>query len=96
MIRDADRALLERICERLLRVIRGQVLQTPSGIQLCMTFSIGAHLTREDDLEAVLRDADAALYEAKSAGRNCFRLHDSLSMRAEPEALAGVNNNALN
>ncbi len=87
MIRDADRHLAQQICERLLRVIRGQTLQTPSGALLCMTFSIGVHLASQDDLESVLRDADAALYSAKSAGRNCFRFHDQ---PAGPVLLSGT------
>ncbi len=76
MIRDADRHWVQQICERLLRVIRGQTLLAHSGTPLYLTFSIGAHLARQDDLESVLRDADAALYAAKSAGRNCYRFHD--------------------
>lgn len=75
MIRDADHGMIEHICERLLRVIRGQVLRTPCGASLCMTFSIGASLTRGEDHEEVLRQADAALYAAKAAGRNGYRFY---------------------
>lgn len=85
MVRDADRYLIERICERLLRVIRGQSLQTPGGTYLSMTFSIGCHLASRDDLESVLRDADAALYAAKSAGRNCYRFSHPFSEQATAE-----------
>lgn len=75
MIRDADRGLVEHICERLLRVIRGQVVRTPCGASLSMTFSIGASLTHTEDHEEVLRQADAALYAAKQDGRNGYRLY---------------------
>lgn len=90
MIRDSDRDMLRRICERLLRVIRGRVLPTPDGESLKMTFSIGAHLASRDDLEAVLRDADAALYSAKAAGRDCYRFHaeeEGRSLAAEEIAV---------
>ncbi|GAA0694938.1 hypothetical protein GCM10009104_23110 [Marinobacterium maritimum] len=90
MIRDADRTLIQRICERLLRVIRGQTLQTPCGVQLCMTFSIGAHLASQDDLETLLRDADAALYAAKSAGRNCYCFHDEIGGEVEASDTADL------
>lgn len=83
MIRDADRGMIEHICERLLRVVRGQVLKTPCGASLCMTFSIGASLTRGDDHEEGLRQADAALYAAKAAGRNGYRFYtDALDAEA--------------
>jgi len=87
MIRDADRGLIEHISERLLRVIRGQVVRTPCGTSLCMTFSIGASLTHTEDHEEVLRQADAALYAAKQAGRNGYRLYtDALDAKPVPEA----------
>jgi len=83
MIRDADHGMIEHICERLLRVIRGQVLRTPCGASLCMTFSIGASLTGGEDHEEVLRQADAALYAAKAAGRNGYRFYsDALDAEA--------------
>ncbi|MET3999884.1 diguanylate cyclase [Marinobacterium sp. MBR-109] len=86
MIRDADRGLIEHISERLLRVIRGQIVRTPCGASLSMTFSIGASLTHTEDHEEVLRQADAALYAAKQAGRNGYRLYtDALDAKPVPE-----------
>lgn len=39
----------------------------------CMTFSVGVSVLRADDcLQTLLKRADAALYEAKLAGRNCI------------------------
>ena len=76
MIRDADNDMLQHICERLLRVIRAQALPIEGGNSLCMTFSIGAYLAQRDDLEEVLRQADAALYAAKAAGRNGYKIYD--------------------
>ncbi|NUO47483.1 MAG: diguanylate cyclase, partial [Polyangiaceae bacterium] len=44
---------------------------TPSGPSLSVTASIGvATLARNETVEAVIARADAAMYRAKSAGRN--------------------------
>lgn len=86
MIRDADYNMVQHICQRLLRVIRGRALHTASGASLCLTFSIGAYLAQEDDLERLLRCADAALYEAKEAGRNGYRIQMESSCQASIES----------
>jgi len=75
MIRDTDQQMIEKICERLLRVIRGQIVKTPCGASLHMTFSIGACLTCDEDHDEGLSRADMALYAAKDAGRNRYRLY---------------------
>lgn len=78
LVRDADYAMLQRICERLLRVLRTQPLRLGDS-SLHLSLSIGAHLAGDEDREAVLRAADAALYAAKAAGRDCYRFHDAPS-----------------
>jgi diguanylate cyclase (GGDEF)-like protein len=88
MIRDADPGLIEQIAERLLRVIRGQKVDTPCGTPLCMTFSIGASLTRSAEHEKVLREADDALYAAKQAGRDGYRLYDDTLQGQKPTCAA--------
>lgn len=72
ILRDAEPLMIRSICERLLRVIRSQVLESPNGAKICMTFSIGACLAQSSDPETALHRADAALYAAKEAGRNCY------------------------
>ncbi len=72
ILRDAEPLMLKSICERLLRVIRAQVLDSRSGGRITMTFSVGACLARTADAEEALHRADAALYDAKEAGRNRF------------------------
>lgn len=74
MLRDAEPQMLKSICERLLRVVRAQVLESASGARICMTFSIGACLAHRADPEEALHRADAALYAAKEAGRNRYRI----------------------
>jgi diguanylate cyclase len=44
---------------------------------LCVTVSVGiAEAKRSDDADEFVRRADAALYAAKKAGRNCTYVHD--------------------
>ncbi|GJL97194.1 MAG: response regulator PleD [Hyphobacterium sp.] len=58
--------------ERLLRAISGSAFNLPGeGGQLNVTISIGvAQINPGDDMDAVLRHADEALYRAKAEGRN--------------------------
>jgi diguanylate cyclase (GGDEF)-like protein len=48
------------------------------GHQYVVTVSIGITLYPRDgeEVEQLLRNADAAMFRAKQAGRNCFRFHD--------------------
>jgi diguanylate cyclase (GGDEF)-like protein len=45
------------------------------GLQLAVTASIGIALGDRRSADELLRDADAALYQAKNAGKNCFVVH---------------------
>lgn len=84
MLRDADNVMLGAICERLLRVIRSQVLECNNGTRICMTFSIGACLAHTASAASALQRADAALYTAKESGRNCYRIADSEPAMTDP------------
>jgi two-component system cell cycle response regulator len=59
-----------RIAERLRSRIAGAPVEN-----IAVTVSIGAAMVQldmeEEELDAALRRADEALYEAKRAGRNC-------------------------
>jgi diguanylate cyclase (GGDEF)-like protein len=62
------------ICERLRAAVQGTPIVLPSGGRVRLTVSIGMTAMRpEDSPEAMLSRADAALYGAKQAGRNCVR-----------------------
>jgi len=60
------------VAERLRKRLEGTAVERPGGKDFNFTVSIGvAGLTAEDSgLEALLKRADEALYEAKNCGRN--------------------------
>ncbi len=60
------------VCERLRTMIAGTVIAVDDA-QIRITVSAGI-APLHDDAESVMRAADAALYEAKHAGRNRLRL----------------------
>lgn len=68
---------LARSAQRILRSLTGPF--DIGGSQVFITASIGiAHFpTHGDTPEFLLRSADRALYRAKTAGRNGFRIHDA-------------------
>jgi len=72
-----------RLAERLRRqVARSQCLY--DGVTLRATVSLGVAAWREgEDGEHLFRRADEALYQAKSAGRNCVRSYSELALDAD-------------
>jgi len=59
-------------------------LQSTEGVSVRLTVSIGSYFARSDeDIETMLQRADAALYEAKAAGRNCYRAWDDSRSKNE-------------
>ncbi|MCK6426397.1 MAG: diguanylate cyclase [Burkholderiaceae bacterium] len=86
----ADSTCAQQLAER----VRLAVAQAPvpwAGQSLALSVSVGLALGRGGDRDAVLalqRVADEALYAAKAAGRNCWRLAlpDALPERAPPSA----------
>jgi diguanylate cyclase (GGDEF)-like protein len=75
LLDDANPADAHAAGERLRLAIAGKPLSLPSG-PLTITASIGVSAINAEDKEFddLLRRADLALYEAKSAGRNCVVL----------------------
>jgi diguanylate cyclase (GGDEF)-like protein len=65
----------KRVAVTLARRIAGTVTEYDSArIQLTTSVGITIALPGEEDLDAVLARADAALYRAKADGRNCIRV----------------------
>jgi diguanylate cyclase (GGDEF)-like protein len=63
------------VADRVLESMRLPMRLT-SGVEVSTTPSIGIALALQGDIEPVqlLKDADAAMYEAKRAGKDCWRL----------------------
>lgn len=59
--------------EKLREQIRSRPLQTPDGLSVSLTASMGlvsAQISNDDDLDAFVKQADDALYQAKEQGRD--------------------------
>ncbi|HYA67839.1 MAG TPA: diguanylate cyclase, partial [Acidimicrobiales bacterium] len=79
-----DKEQCARFAERALAVFGDPI--TVGGRQLTVQASAGIALYPEDgrDADALLKNADTAMYRAKAAGRNTFEVYDStMSVRAK-------------
>lgn len=74
LLADCDDEAAMRVAERIRVRIEGTTLETPKGDR-SLTASIGvAVCDKHDDSESIIARADAGLYAAKDAGRNCAKL----------------------
>lgn len=73
---EADRAGAEALAERIVEAVRGISFDF-SGHPLGMTISLGIALFPEhgSDEESIVSHADAAMYQAKASGKNCWRFY---------------------
>ena len=69
-------AEIQRALTRLRKAIAGTAFEFGNE-RLHVTISVGAaQVMNEENLEAIVQRADAALYASKEAGRNCGHWHD--------------------
>lgn len=75
LLPDTGEADCLRVAERLRFVVAGLSVPTDKG-DACTTISIGCALLKaeHENIDALLRQADSALYEAKRSGRNCVKI----------------------
>jgi diguanylate cyclase (GGDEF)-like protein len=84
----------KRVAAALSKKIAGTVTECESArIQLTTSIGITIAMPGEEDVDAVLARADAALYRAKADGRNCVRVvladHDDGSTDSTPRRPSG-------
>lgn len=72
------------LAEQLRRIVLDMPYNLPGGEQVKVTISVGCAASTEADAEALVRSADAALYEAKRSGRNRVALAPSGKMPPRP------------
>ncbi len=71
MLPATDMEEAPRVAERLRKVVAETAIPAGNTFPLCITVSIGVAKTVDSNqIEYILRKADAALYEAKNSGRN--------------------------
>jgi len=72
-VHNKDEAVI--VAERILAAMR-QPVRLSTGVDVHPTPSLGIALAadRNTDPHTLLKDADAAMYEAKRAGKDCWRL----------------------
>ena len=68
----------ELVAERLLEVLRQPCeIASARGRPLSITASVGIAIGAYSNADELLRDADLAMYEAKTSGHNCYKLFES-------------------
>ena len=67
----------QKLASRISEACRNVKVAVPTGDVTC-SCSIGISQVQadDDDIDDVLRRADAALYDAKRSGRDCWKAHD--------------------
>jgi GGDEF domain-containing protein len=68
---------VEVLAERLLEVVQEPFHLSDGDVPASVQASIGIALAVGGTAEALLFNADTALYRAKRAGKSCFRVFDA-------------------
>ena len=74
------------VAEKVLRALGAPFSIKQHGVSISASIGIAIFPKNGDTEEALLRSADAAMYEAKRAGRNCFRFFGASNFGAETYA----------
>jgi diguanylate cyclase (GGDEF)-like protein len=77
----------ELVAERLLEALRAPYDLEDTGRQLTLSASVGLATGMYDSADALLREADIALYEAKAAGRDRYAVFQSTMRTAIQDRL---------
>ena len=79
---------LNRLADRLTEMLREPVELKDGRKLFSVTASIGVAIGRYDSPDALLRDADLALYSAKAAGKDRYELFDASMYAGAKDRLA--------
>ena len=75
VVPEADLRATALLAEQMRAAVAALALPHPDGGVVTLSAGVAAQLVGgSDEPDALLRTADAALYRAKDAGRNCVRL----------------------
>ncbi len=76
---DASDMVAKHVSERLRRAVESKPFVTAAGVELKITVSIGVAIGQpsDDDSDLLIKQADTALYAAKSNGRNLVSFHQA-------------------
>jgi diguanylate cyclase (GGDEF)-like protein/PAS domain S-box-containing protein len=81
----ADEEEARRVADRMAHALRGPIVL--DGERRYVTASIGLSMGESDDSQALLRDADAAMYRAKESGKARTSVFDAPMRQAAVERL---------
>ncbi len=77
---ETPQAAAQHLAGRIRDVCRDLVVESPGGPVRCScSIGISEFASTDDSVESALRRADAALYEAKRSGRDCWMSHASVA-----------------
>jgi diguanylate cyclase (GGDEF)-like protein/PAS domain S-box-containing protein len=73
---NADAATADRIAERVCALLARPLQVDGAVVRPTASIGVAAADAGAPSVDALLHDADTAMYAAKAAGRACYRLHD--------------------
>jgi diguanylate cyclase (GGDEF)-like protein len=77
LVESADEAMLDSLADRLTKFLREPVELDCGRKAFSVTVSIGIAFGQYETPDALLRDADLALYSAKAAGKDRYALYEA-------------------
>lgn len=88
--RAEDRTALAMLAQRIETVVSAPLLLEPNEVQLSASIGIAIFPDDASDAVQLLAHADAAMYNAKEAGKNTHRFHDAASTVSAAGLLADL------